>query len=259
MREDDERTAAQVQRLLLSEHGISACKGLVLKVRRALGWQWQRAKFSPMTREVNKQKRVTHAKLWLETGENFHHMLFTDESTISLVRFNTMAFRKKKDTCLLSRSQNNPVKIHVWGGISKFGPGPLVLFEGIMDAAFFKEHIVTNALVPYLKQVYPDRCCVMMDNDPKHSCAAPFMASNGVNWLRTPPESPDMNPVEMVWAHLKGYLKRVHKPTNKAELIDGILKFWRDFLTIKICCDTIDHIKKVLPVVIERNGAATNM
>lgn len=71
--------------------------------------------------------------------------------------------------------------------------------------------------------------------------------------------SPDMNPIEMVWAHLKGYLKRVHKPTNKAELIDGILKFWRDILTIKICCDTIDHIKKVLPVVIERNGAATNM
>lgn len=86
-------------------------------------------RFSPMTREINKQKRVAHAKLWLETGENFHHMLFTDESTISLVRFNTMAFCKKGH--LSTKPQpKHPVKIHVWGGISKFGPGPLVLFEG---------------------------------------------------------------------------------------------------------------------------------
>ena len=49
----------------------------------------------------------------------------------------------------------------------------------------------------------------MQDNDPKHtpSTARTFFEYNGINWWRTPPESPDANPIENLWHELKVSIK----------------------------------------------------
>ena len=41
----------------------------------------------------------------------------------------------------------------------------------------------------------------MQDNDPKHCSrlAQGFYDGNGINWWCTPPESPDLNPIESLW------------------------------------------------------------
>ena len=46
------------------------------------------------------------------------------------------------------------------------------------------------------------------------------------------------------------------KPHNKQELIDGIKTFWRTKLPVAQCRHYIDHIHRVVPVVIEKNGEA---
>ena len=74
------------------------------------------------------------------------------------------------------------------------------------------------------------------DNDPKH-CAhhtQDFFAEKNINWWKTPPESPDLNPIENVWVSLKYYLRYQYKPRDLQSLIDGILCFWNS-LTPKIC------------------------
>ena len=45
------------------------------------------------------------------------------------------------------------------------------------------------------------------------------------------------------------------KPTNKQQLIDEIQQFW-ETLSVAKCVKYIDHLKKVLPKVIELNGGA---
>ena len=82
------------------------------------------------------------------------------------------------------------------------------------------------------------------------------MAENGVVWWKTPPESPDLNPIENIWHELKEYIRREIKPRNKQELKDGIVAFWRTVDVVK-CNKYIDHLKKVIPKVIELNGNAT--
>ena len=57
---------------------------------------------------------------------------------------------------------------------------------------------------------------------------------------------------------MKEFIRREVKPTtcNKAELVEGITRFWATVNVYK-CCRYIRHLSKRLPKVIEKAGAAT--
>ena len=98
----------------------------------------------------------------------------------------------------------------------------------------------------------------MADNDPKHTSGAAqrFLDEMGIFWWWTPAESPDLNPIENMWHELKEFLRREVKPTTKQELINGIQEFWRT-VDITKCRKYIRHLRKVIPKVVELEGAAT--
>lgn len=96
-----------------------------------------------------------------------------------------------------------------------------------MDAPLFVD-ILRNTLLPFVQAKYPDGHRFMQDNDPKHASrvAKDFFDENGINWWKTPPESPDLNPIENLWHELKEFIRGQVKPSNKEELIDGVRRFW---------------------------------
>ena len=118
--------------------------------------------------------------------------------------------------------------------------------------------ILDGALVPMLQSQFPTGHRFMQDNDPKHTSiyARNFMADKAINWWRTPPESPDLNPIENMWHELKEFMRREVKPQTKEQLIDGIEQFWHTVNEEK-CRRYIGHLRKVIPKVIEVNGEAT--
>ena len=126
-----------------------------------------------------------------------------------------------------------------------------------MDAVLFTE-ILDKTLLPFINSVFPDSHRFFQDNDPKHTSkkAKSFLSENGVNWWKTPAESPDLNPIENMWHELKEFLRREVKPKTKSELVAGIEEFW-DTVSIAKCKKYIGHLKKVIPRVIELNGDAT--
>ncbi len=126
-----------------------------------------------------------------------------------------------------------------------------------MDAPLYCE-ILTKTLLPFIAEKFPPpdshRFCKIMI--PKSRAAQDFFSSHNVNWWRTPPESPDMNPIENLWHEMKEFIRCQVKPKNKQELINGIINFW-DLVDVHKCYRYINHLKKVLPKVIEVYGDPT--
>ena len=126
-----------------------------------------------------------------------------------------------------------------------------------MNASLYIE-ILDRTLLPFLREVYPDGHRFMQDNYPKHTSnqAQVFLESAGINWWKTPPESPDCNPIENLWHELKEFCRREVKPTTKEELVEGIQRFW-ETVDVQKCTRYIRHLRKVLPRIVELGGDAT--
>ena len=144
----------------------------------------------------------------------------------------------------------------MWAGISWQGATEICIFDGIMNAPLFLQ-IIDRTLLPFIQERMPNHR-FMQDNDPKHTSklAQSFFEDHGVQWWKTPAESPDLNPIENLWHELKEYIRREVKPTTKQQLVDGIVQFWKS-VTIGKCRKYIYHLKKVIPKAIELNGSAT--
>ena len=55
-----------------------------------------------------------------------------------------------------------------------------------------------------------------------------------MNWRKTPPERPDLNPIENMWASLKYCLRHNYKPRNLESPIEGIKCYWKT-VTPEVC------------------------
>ena len=86
-----------------------------------------------------------------------------------------------------------------------------------------------TGLVPFLEETYPEGHKFQQDNDPKHCSkyTQSKLEELNINWWKTPPESPDLNPIENVWGSMKTYLRNEHKPRTLDELKNGIRLFWK--------------------------------
>ena len=87
-------------------------------------------------------------------------------------------------------------------------------------------NILEDTLIPFISETLPNHH-FMQDNDPKHTSrrAQAFFDEHGINWWRTPPESPDLNRIENVWLELKLYLESKVKALTKDELIAAFKNF----------------------------------
>lgn len=112
------------------------------------------------------------------------------------------------------------------GGISRNGATALCIFEAIVTAPLYCD-ILERILLPFIQEKFPptNSYHFVQDNDLKHASrvAKEFFTSKSMNWSHTPPECPDMNPIENLWHELKEYNIRWDVKPTKTSLWMGFL------------------------------------
>ena len=250
-------TSRQLHAALISEYPELGAISIstVKRARVRLGWISKRTRYCALISERNQEKRVEFCKELIENDDlTFSDVIWTDECSVQLESHRKVTYHRKGEPARMCSKPKHPSKVHVWGGILKKGATSIVIFTGIMNATVYTD-ILEAALVPFIEGHYPDHHRFQQDNDPKHTSrwAQDFFERNGINWWRTPASSPDLNPIENVWGSMKQYLRTYIKPKTVPELKEGIKHFWKT-LTPQVCSKYIDHLRKVVPKVIEVNG-----
>ena len=242
MEQNDELTAPHLMERVNEKFGVNFSKSKIKRLRYKLGWRADNTRYCQMIKEKNKPIRLNHALGRIAAKDKFLDAMFSDECTVQMESHGKITFRKWYEPKKFRPKPKHPLKVHVWGAISRRGASKLAIFEGIMKAQFYADKILLVAKM-FVDEKFPDCHRYIQDNDPKHTSKLAKLTYKilGINWYKTPSESPDMNPIENLWHELKTYLRTVIKPKKKAELVNGINKFWNN-LDSSRCSRYIDHL-----------------
>lgn len=131
-------------------------------------------------------------------------------------------------------------KVMFWGCFSYEGTGPIVPVTGTMTAAKYLATL-TEHLVPQMHEWFGAGGGVFQqDNAPCHKARRVTQQFQewGLEVLSWPPYSPDLAPIENLWAILKA---KVHKEgyKTKSELIERVKAIWHADPQIQEACKAL--------------------
>ena len=97
------------------------------------------------------------------------------------------------------------------------------------------------------------------DNDPKHPAriVRQWLQNQAIETLVWPSQSPDINPIEHLWAHLKKKLYEYPEaPRGLLELWDRVQDQWNK-IDPETCANLVDSMPTRIEVVIKAKGKWT--
>jgi transposase len=232
----------------LKNIGVEVSRSTVTRHLAEHGYQNALPRNTPMLTSDHKQKRIEWAKKHID--DNWNKTLFSDETSLQLFR-NTIKqwYRGVRPIRPIPKDRR---KIFAWGGFCVKGKTSLFCFRQIMDAKYYTE--ILEMRLPEVRSILKGKWRLQQDNDPKHTSriAKEFLQKNVPTVMDWPSNSPDLNPIENLWAIVKRNVEK-RKPKNLSELERFSVEEWNN-IPDSLLISLVNSMKQRCREVIERRG-----
>ncbi len=147
-----------------------------------------------------------------------------------------------------------------WGYMTAQGVCYLTKIIGNMDADLYCK-ILHEALMASLDwyDLGVNNVIFQQDNDPKYTSHKAKACFNelGLQVLEWPVQSPDLNPIEHLWEHLKRRLNAYpNQPSGMLELWERVEKEWKK-IPVEVILNLIDGMSRRVVAILAAKGGLT--
>jgi len=217
----------------------------------------------PFINEANRLKRLEFAKQYVGMPPEFwDSVVFSDESKMEAIskgkeRVWRMDGERFSTACTVATVKHE-MYVMVWGCFCSRGVSYLRRIDGKMDR-FVYLNILEDSLLPFLSTTFDHRNFIFQqDNDPKHTArvVTDWFVEHGMQVLKWPPQSPDLNPIENLWNILDVRLK-MRRPANEDQLFKLLTDGWNG-LEMGLLENLAHSMPRRLQKVIDNNGWQTS-
>ena len=148
----------------------------------------------------------------------------------------------------------------MWGAMYQEGVGFTCRIEGTMDADLYTQ-ILEEEMQQSLEWYGLDVQDIIFqqDNDPKHTSkkAKQWFKDHGFEVMSWPAQSPDLNPIEHLWNHLKRKLGEYDTPLKgEGEHWRRVEKEWNE-IPDSVCRNLVASMPRRIEAVIKAKGGYT--
>ena len=254
-------TSRSIQQQFFQLTGINIAPRTVRHRMVSFGLKSYIASRKPMLSTANKSRRLAWAQHYSDwTSEQWRQVLFTDEVPISLIQIHQQRHVRCLSNERLRTGMTRPMihsgggRLMFWGCFKDSRVGALVEVKLKM-----KSHDYLNLLKDNLNHDDMQRNNTIMqhDNAPIHKAAVvtTWLREQEFNVLDWPPQSPDLNPIENVWAHVKSELDK-QNITSKEMMRQRIQQIWAN-IDGSFLQKLVDSMPRRVAAVIKNHGGAT--
>jgi transposase len=210
----------------LSNKGVAVSSRTVRKRLKKHGFHYGKRTQKPLLSPIHIEKRLNWALA--NKDRDWSRVIFSDES-LFYRNYQRKSVWKRRNEVKLIRTTKHCERVSMWGCFSAQGFGKLIVIKGILESKQMTK-IYRRGLLPSATKLYGANSrdwFLLEDKDPKHTSklSKQWKGQNGVQVLEWPPNSPDCNPIENVWAYLKAKLSKKYFK-NLDALIRGIFTEW---------------------------------
>lgn len=194
-------------------------------------------------------------------ADDWSQVLFTDECNIWLNAHGQVWVQRPEDAAyldqyMLHRSPSRS-KLSIWAGFSATGATRIHMVNGNLDAEQLVD-ILAVEIPSYVRGVWGDRTWnLLQDNSPIHTSnlVKDWLVTKNIRCFPFPSYSPDLNPMENLWAWLKRQLDHAFY-TNLTELREEVLKAWNN-IPLDLLFALVQSMPKRLEAVRVQRGFKT--
>ena len=254
------RNSSSELRNYLASLGIEVSSSTVRKYLIKAGRMARRPIRKQLLTEKMKHKRLAWAETYKDwTKDTWRKVLFSDESHFLVQGQRSQYVRRTKNEEIKEAHTNqlvkNPEKRMFWGSFSYSGVGSLRPIKGTMNADSYMQ-IVKNNIHQDMDEAFPNSEGILQqDLAPCHRAnkVKTLFSEMGIHLLDWPGNSPDLNPIENLWAIVK-LEARKRDCTTLDKMTQAIIVIWFDPKMKQHCSKLVDSMPKRVKEVIQKRG-----